>query len=77
MLKNITQFRSVINGIETFFHFDQNCPLDVAKSALFECLKWIGQVEDNAKAQLEAQVAAATAPVEETKVEPIEAPKVE
>jgi len=76
MLKNITQFKSVINGIETLFHFDQNCSIATAKEALLECLKWIGQVEDNGKAQLEAQAAAAKA-AEESKVEPIEAPKAE
>ena len=55
MLKNITVFRSIINGIESNFHFDQGCSLVTAKEALFECLKWLGQIEDQAKAQAEEQ----------------------
>lgn len=58
MQKQITQFKSVINGIESLFHFDQTCSVDVAKQALFECLKWIGQIEDAVKAQQAAQAAA-------------------
>ena len=72
MLKNLTQFKSVINGIETFFHFDQACPIETAKQALFDCLKWVGQVEDNikaAQAQAEAEKAATEAPKEEKPVE--------
>ena len=56
MMKNVTQFKSIIQGIESNFHFDQGCPLTTAKEALFECLKWIGQIEDQAKAQAEAKV---------------------
>jgi hypothetical protein len=55
MLKQLTQFKSVINGVENFFHFYVNCPVNVAKEALFECLKWIGQIEDAAKASAENQ----------------------
>ena len=55
MLKNVTQFKSVINGIENTFHFDMSCPINIAKESILECLKWLGQVEDNAKAQAEAQ----------------------
>ena len=68
MLKNLTQFKSVINGIETFFHFDQACPIEVAKQAILECLKWVGQVEDNIKAAQEAAKAAET-PAEASKEE--------
>ncbi len=55
MLRNLTQFKSVINGIENCFQFDINCPVEVAKASLFECLKWIGQIEDQAKAQEQAK----------------------
>lgn len=55
MLKQVTQFKSVINEIETIFHFEANCPVNIAKEALLECLKWLGQVEDRAKAQAEAE----------------------
>lgn len=54
MLKQITQFKSVINEIETVFHFDANCPVNTAKEALLECLKWLGKIEDDAKAQADA-----------------------
>ncbi len=56
MLKQVTQFKAVIQGIESIFHFDSNCPIAVAKEALLQCLKWLGQVEDQAKSQAEAQV---------------------
>ena len=55
MLKNLTQFKSTIQEFETYFLFDQCCPLSVAKEALFEAMKWIGQIEDQLKAQQEAQ----------------------
>jgi|GEM_PF-972840 len=55
MIKNVTQFKVVINEIESIFHFDSNCPTNVAKDALFACLKWVGQIEDSAKAQEEAK----------------------
>ena len=55
MLKQITQFKSVINEIENTFHFDANCPTTIAKEALFDALKWIGQIEDAAKKQAEDQ----------------------
>lgn len=57
MLKQVTQFKSVINEIENIFHFDANCPINIAKEAVLECLKWLGQVEDQAKAQAEAKKA--------------------
>lgn len=49
MQKNFTQFKSVINDFESYFHFDVNCPIEVAKASLLECLKWIGRIEDAAK----------------------------
>ena len=55
MQKQLTLFKSVINGIENYFHFDCNCPVPIAKEALLECLKWIGQIEDAAKAAAEIQ----------------------
>lgn len=51
MLKQVTQFKAVIQNIESIFHFDSNCPIAIAKESLLECLKWIGQVEDAAKQQ--------------------------
>ncbi len=57
MLKNVTQFKSVIQGIENIFHFDQSCPITIAKEAVLECLKWLGQAEDQAKAAQEVEKA--------------------
>lgn len=50
MHKQITMFKSVIQGMESFFHFDSACSTVIAKEALLECLKWVGQIEDAAKA---------------------------
>lgn len=55
MIKQVTQFKSVVEGVENIFHFDANCPTNIAKESLLQCLKWIGQIEDQVKAQQEAQ----------------------
>ncbi len=55
MIKNVTQFKVVINEVESVFHFDANCPTNIAKDALFACLKWIGQIEDAAKPKEEVK----------------------
>jgi hypothetical protein len=49
MLKQITQFKVIVNDIESAFHFESSCPVTVAKEAVFACLKWLGQIEDAAK----------------------------
>lgn len=77
MQKVITQFKSVIEGVESFFHFDSQCPIEIAKMALLDCLKWLGQIEDNQKAAQAAAAAQPVAPVEEhPKVETLEQPPV-
>lgn len=55
MLKQITQFKYLVNDIETAFHFESTCPLEIAKEAVFACLKWLGQIEDDHKALKEKQ----------------------
>lgn len=55
MNKTITQFKSVIQGVESYFHFDVQCPTVIAKEALLECLQWIMNIENAAKAAQEAQ----------------------
>lgn len=57
MQKQFTQFKSVIQGFENLFHFENGGNTSIAKEALLECLKWIGQIEDQAKAIAEAQAA--------------------
>ncbi len=72
MIKNVTQFKSVIQGIENVFHFDQQCPIEVAKQAIFDCLKWLGQIEDNVKAKA-AEDAAKPVQDDSVNVEPTKA----
>lgn len=60
MQKQITQFKSVIEGVESYFHFDSTTSTAIAKMALLDCLKWIGQIEDAQKAAFEAAQAQAT-----------------
>lgn len=64
MIKNVTQFKCVINDVECIFHFDASCPTNIAKDALFACLKWIGQIEDGAKSQEQAKKSEEQPPVE-------------
>jgi hypothetical protein len=59
MQKQITQFKSVIDGVESHFNFDSTTSTTTAKLALLDCLKWIGQIEDSQKAQIEAAQEAA------------------
>ncbi len=49
---------------ERAYHFvcENDAPIEHIKEALFQCQKYIGQVEDNIKAQLAAQAAASAAP---------------
>jgi len=47
MLRNITQFKSVVDTFESTFNFDVNTPIPVAKQQIFDCLKWIGSVEES------------------------------
>lgn len=60
MQKQITQFKVLIGEVESYFHFEPNCPTATAKEALFECLKWIGGIEDAAKAAQEVAEEAKT-----------------
>lgn len=69
MNKVISQFRTTIQGIESSFHFEAACPTAVAKEALLECLKWIGQIEDAAKAA-QAQAEKENPPQEVQDVQP-------
>lgn len=54
MLTNLTQLKSVIQGIEGCFHCNMNAPTHVVKEMLFQFLKYVGQIEDAAKAQEDA-----------------------
>lgn len=75
MQKQVTQFKTVIQEMETIFLFDPSCSTAIAKESLLECLKWIGQVEDVAKAQQKiqenAEATISEAPVEQNQQEPL------
>jgi hypothetical protein len=54
MLKQISQLEHKTENKTYHFLCDQDSPLNEVKDALFQFLKYVGQVEDAAKAQQEA-----------------------
>jgi hypothetical protein len=73
MQKQFTQFKTVVQGLESLFHFESGSTTAIVKEALLDCLKWIGQIEDANKAQADAQAqaqAAAQKAVSETQSAP-------
>ena len=68
MQKQMTLFKSVIGEFENYFYFESGTSTEIAKAALLDCLKWVGQIEDQAKAQQEALK-------NESVVEPVEPQK--
>lgn len=66
MFKNITKLEITVNDKNYQLLCDQDSPLDHVKEALFQFLKFIGQIEDNIK---NAQAQAKT---DENKIESIE-----
>lgn len=76
MLKNLARLEHTVEGRVFHFLCDQDSPLPAVKEALFKFMGYIGQIEDQVKAQQEAAAKAeaeknADATVEESKVEPI------
>lgn len=69
MLKNISRLECKIG--EKIFHLmcDMDSPLEAVKEALFQFSKYVGSVEDNAKAQKEAKEKESVVPIEEEKVD--------
>ncbi len=71
MLKNIVKLEFIV--ADKIYHFlcDNDSPIEHIKEAIFQMQKYIGQVEDNIKAQLaekeakEKQPEAAEAPISE------------
>ena len=51
MLKNIVQLEHAIEGRVGRFICDNDLPIPVAKEMLFQFLKFLGQIEDQAMAQ--------------------------
>lgn len=54
MLKNISRLECKVDGKDYFFMCDTDSSTVSAKEALFQFNKYIGQVEDQAKAAQEA-----------------------
>ncbi len=71
MIKNISQLETKISEKTYHFSCEIDAPLPNIKEALFQFLKYIGQVEDHMK------IIAEMKKVEEEKAknEPVEAPK--
>ncbi len=81
MFKNLLQFEAKVQDWVSHWNIPANLPLDVAKEMAFILVKFIGQIEDQAKAQQAAQAQAPEAPKEEAAPqefpEPQEVPKSE
>lgn len=71
MLKNLAQLEHQVENKVCRFICDNDTPIQFIKEALFQFQKYIGAVEDAAKAQQE-QVKTEEKPVEHDKVEPIQ-----
>lgn len=69
MLKNIVKLEHKVGERIYQFILDNDSPLEHVKEVLFQFQKYIGQIEDQAKAHKEAQ--AAEQPPAESKVEAI------
>jgi hypothetical protein len=65
MIKQITQFKVIVNDLECVFLFDSSTNTAIAKEACVACLKWIGQIEDAEKAKKDAEAATETPEVKE------------
>lgn len=51
MLKQVLQFVAKVGEKEGLFHFDHDTSLEAAKEMGFQFMKYLGQIEDAAKAQ--------------------------
>jgi len=64
MLKTLARLESIVENRVGHFFLDHDTPINVAKEMCLNFLKYLGQVEDHAKAQQEAQ-AISQSPIEE------------
>jgi hypothetical protein len=66
MIKNIVRLEFTV--MDKVYHFtcDPDSPIEHIKEAIFQIQKYIGQVEDNIKAQMAAQAAVPPPDVEPT-----------
>lgn len=65
MIRMTAQFECVVDGKRGFFYIDQDASTAIAKEMCFQFQKFVGQIEDNAKALQES----AEKPIEEPKEE--------
>lgn len=70
MFKNLVKFEHVVEGKIGHFLCDNDTSFAAAKEMLLQFLKYVGQLEDNARAQAEAAKAAQEAKEAEAKTEP-------
>ena len=74
MLQNKVHLEQKISERQITLICDTDCPLDILKEGLFQYQKYIGQLQDNVRAQQEKAKAEAIAKSsEEPKIEPIQA----
>jgi len=57
MLKNLSQLEHIIENKVCRFICDNDTPIHIAKEALFQFQRYIGQIEDAAKQQQASQQA--------------------
>lgn len=67
MLKNLSQLEHIVENKICRFICDNDTPIHFVKEALFQFQKYIGQIEDQAKQQQEAQKQAQPPEVTEEK----------
>ena len=69
MLKNVTQLKCVVNSKDIILSCDNDCSIMEVKEAIYQFMKYIGQIEDAAKLQQE-QAKVESEEKEESKKEP-------
>lgn len=76
MHMNLSSLKAVVDGMEHLFLCPANATTLQVKDALFQFMKYVGNFEDQAKAQQEAQSSQAAAQAEvkeeQSKVEPMD-----
>jgi hypothetical protein len=71
MVSQMTRFKVVVNEKENSFFFESTSSTAEAKEACFECLKWLGNIEDEAKKLASASSEAQPSP-EQTEAKAVE-----
>lgn len=71
MIKNISQMKCLVNGKEHFLTCDMDCSTIEVKEALYQFLKYVGQVEDHYAEKLKEEQDSKVEILEETPIEVI------